>query len=49
MKKLLWLIILIGCYAESNAQIITTVAGNGKTGFSGDGGKGYRCSIKLTL
>ncbi len=47
MKKLLWLIILMGCYAESNAQIITTVAGNGKTGFSGDGEKATAARLNL--
>lgn len=49
MKRFLCLLILLGCYTEFNAQIITTVAGNGKTGFSGDGGKATAARLNLPV
>ena len=40
MKKLLLLFIVIASLAkQSQAQIITTIAGNGTAGYSGDGGQ----------
>jgi len=38
MKKLITLLAIIFCL-QTNGQIITTVAGNGTAGFSGDGGQ----------
>ncbi len=49
MKRFLCLLVLLGCYTEFNAQIITTVAGNGKTGFSGDGGKATAARLNLPV
>ncbi len=49
MKRLFCLLGLLGCYATFNAQVITTVAGNGKTGFSGDGGKATAARLNLPV
>ncbi len=49
MKKLFCLLVLLGCFTEFNAQIITTVAGNGKTGFAGDGGKATAARLNLPV
>src|ERR1700744_1730390 len=38
MKRLLFVLSIALCL-NANAQIITTVAGNGTTGYSGDGGQ----------
>jgi len=48
MKKILLMILLI-LTLTINAQIITTIAGNGKTGFSGDGGQATSAKLNLPV
>ncbi len=47
MKKNYLLIIFLLCAGMSNGQMITTIAGNGKTGFSGDGEKATDARLNL--
>ena len=49
MKRILCLLVLLIYFTEFNAQIITTIAGNGKTGFSGDGGKATAARLNLPV
>lgn len=44
MKKLL-LIAFILCLTQVNAQIITTIAGNGASGYTGDGGQAINANL----
>ena len=48
MKKILLMIFLM-IALTINAQIITTIAGNGKTGFSGDGGQATSAKLNLPV
>ncbi len=49
MNKLLYLIVFIVSISTVKAQIITTIAGNGKTGFSGDGGNAVAARLNLPV
>jgi len=49
MKKYVVILVLLAGLTTINAQIITTIAGNGKTGFSGDGGKAIAARLNLPV
>ena len=46
MKRLLFLLLTI-CLRQANGQTITTIAGNGTQGFSGDGGQATSAQLYL--
>lgn len=48
MKKI-YLIVFVLVFSEVSAQKITTIAGNGKTGFSGDGNKATEARLNLPV
>ena len=48
MKKLLFIFLLF-CIKQVNAQVITTVAGNGTASFSGDGGQATAAELASPL
>jgi len=48
MRNILCAMVLL-FYLTTDAQIITTIAGNGKTGFSGDGGKATSARLNLPV
>ena len=49
MKIFLYLLIFLVGLTTIEAQIITTIAGNGKTGFSGDGGQVIAARLNLPV
>ncbi len=49
MKIYLYLLIFLVGLTTIEAQIITTIAGNGKTGFSGDGGQAIAARLNLPV
>ncbi len=49
MKIFLYLLIFLVGLTTIEAQIITTIAGNGKTGFSGDGGQAIAARLNLPV
>jgi len=49
MHKFLYFLVVAVSISTINAQIITTIAGNGKTGFSGDGGKATAAKLNLPV
>ena len=49
MKIFLYLLIFLVGLTTIEAQIITTIAGNGKTGFTGDGGQAIAARLNLPV
>ena len=49
IKKFFLLFLLLACNNKINAQIITTVAGNGTASYSGDGGQAINAELYLPI
>lgn len=41
------IVVLIGCFFNAPAQVISTIAGNGTAGYSGDGGNATNASFEI--